>query len=444
MIILINESLLYEKKGYDFFRKMKIFKDISDEDMRKIYKADPSESKQNVQWLLLLYYTGKLLLEDLYKATEYLEVYERMKAKDKGARNESEKILKPEYRDLNRTIKKEVEYKDDYDGKIKRRFIKVPAIDLPMLARIIEPYDKKEVMDTPSAIKERTHIMSIDGWDIYKVDSYETSCILGSGTKWCTATGKTRKHYNERSEEGDLYIFIKGDKKYQLQIDKYDMDYELADKYDTYITMGKFLSYYPKLYDFVVKVYKGNLLSTILLDIYDFLKGERHDKKYLEKAAYWLKKKPFYPIYVGEEHKGIPFEFLYRGNLYSFSTVNHMIYNANEDKYTAFVDWINNHKEVMKLLNVKEISLAGYRAYTYNINDDKNIYLINYRILLSNNRDFGYNIFFSLRDDNSYDMNLRFTTLSNIENKKIAKVIKDIIDSGEIKISKLVQRSIDI
>jgi hypothetical protein len=64
---------------------------------------------------------------------------------------------------------------------------------------------------------------SVDGFDVFKLpqgrnDLYGVSCDLGSGTEWCTATGKTRQHFDTYINDGPLFIFIKkgSDEKYQF------------------------------------------------------------------------------------------------------------------------------------------------------------------------------------------------------------------------------------
>lgn len=66
-------------------------------------------------------------------------------------------------------------------------------------------------------------IGSVDGFDVYKLpkdrkDLYGVSCELGTGTEWCTATGKTRTHFDDYITKGPLFIFIKpgSDEKYQF------------------------------------------------------------------------------------------------------------------------------------------------------------------------------------------------------------------------------------
>lgn len=77
---------------------------------------------------------------------------------------------------------------------------------------------------------------SVDGFDVYELpkgrkDLYGVSCELGSGTEWCTATGKTKSHFNRYISSGPLFIFIKpgSEEKYQFS---YEND-QFMDKDDT-------------------------------------------------------------------------------------------------------------------------------------------------------------------------------------------------------------------
>ena len=62
----------------------------------------------------------------------------------------------------------------------------------------------------------------MDGFAVYKIpqgsdDLYNVSCELGSGTEWCTATGKTSSHFDRHISQGSLYIFDNGKgEKYQF------------------------------------------------------------------------------------------------------------------------------------------------------------------------------------------------------------------------------------
>jgi hypothetical protein len=56
-------------------------------------------------------------------------------------------------------------------------------------------------------------IMDVEGYSVYMIpkgrkDLYPTSCELGSGTEWCTATGNTDSMFNSYIKDGPLFIFI--------------------------------------------------------------------------------------------------------------------------------------------------------------------------------------------------------------------------------------------
>lgn len=71
------------------------------------------------------------------------------------------------------------------------------------------------------------YLGTVDGFDVYELpkgrqDLYGVSCELGSGTEWCTATGKTRIHFDKYISKGPLFIFIKpgSDEKYQFSYEE--------------------------------------------------------------------------------------------------------------------------------------------------------------------------------------------------------------------------------
>ena len=80
-------------------------------------------------------------------------------------------------------------------------------------------------------------IGDFNGFSVYMIpkgrkDLYPTSCELGSGTEWCTATGNTSSYFEEYIESGPLFIFIdNSDPK-----NKYQVSFEgeqFMDRYDT-------------------------------------------------------------------------------------------------------------------------------------------------------------------------------------------------------------------
>ena len=64
-------------------------------------------------------------------------------------------------------------------------------------------------------------VLRVDGFSVYKIpqgrtDLYGVSCELGSGSEWCTSTGNSRNYFDDYISNDDLYIFIKGNEKYQF------------------------------------------------------------------------------------------------------------------------------------------------------------------------------------------------------------------------------------
>ena len=70
----------------------------------------------------------------------------------------------------------------------------------------------------------KLQIGEVGDFRVYKIpkgreDLYQASCDLGSGTEWCTATGKTDSHFKNYIKQGDLYIFDNGKgEKYQISM----------------------------------------------------------------------------------------------------------------------------------------------------------------------------------------------------------------------------------
>ena len=399
MIIIINESLLYEKKEYDFFRKIKIFRGISDEDMRKIYEADPSESKQYVQWLLLLYYADKLRLEDLYKATEYLTVYERIKAKDRGTKAEEHKILKPEYRDLNKTTSKRISYKDEYDGKTKERNIKVPVIDsLDKLFSIIEDYMDSKAIETSSKLKDRNRIYSSEKWDVYNPRDYKSSCVLGSGTQWCTAVDDgDSATFDSYNDYGNLYIFdYKGNKKekWQLYVEEGTRldDLQFMNYKDSSDDITLFVMDNPELYDLVKKILfksqSNELHRAIFKEVVEMFQiiqrkraFDRIDAKLPKHAQYWAKKIPYY-IEDNDGVKSLGNELIINNNAYKVMVSDGIVNGITNNYSDNMVNFINNFELAKKVFGNNTSSYQGRKFYKINISGRLFIYFKDLPIML--------------------------------------------------------------
>jgi len=146
-------------------------------------------------WLAVKVADKKIKGEDIYKYKEYLNIFNNNKQKFPSSDiNAYGKALK-----LSDFINKAIELKSSIEQD-------------PSLAKGVSKSDKYS----------KFKIGEVDGFVIYKIpqgseDLYNVSCELGSGTEWCTATGKTDNYFNQYIKQGPLYIFDNGKgEKYQF------------------------------------------------------------------------------------------------------------------------------------------------------------------------------------------------------------------------------------
>jgi hypothetical protein len=168
---------------------------VSEKDFKEIVDAVGNKSAY-ATWLVKKVADGLIKGEDIYKYKDYFMVFDRQKRKYPK-------------QDIN-------QYKTQQDLDT---FVKT-SIDLKKTEEE-DPSQRKGVSKEDKY--KQFYIGSVEGFNVYKIpqnreDLYGTSCELGSGTQWCTATGKTRAHYDTYTKQGPLYIFIKpgSDEKYQF------------------------------------------------------------------------------------------------------------------------------------------------------------------------------------------------------------------------------------
>ena len=171
---------------------------VSQEDFDKIKDATGGKGAY-ATWMTKKVADKVLKGEDIYKWKDYLQMFNRRKKDFKSPDINSYKTQS----DIGEFIKKAIELRDE-EGK--------------------DPTKKKGVSKTDKFSDLK--IGEVDGFDVYEIpkgrkDLYNTSCELGSGTEWCTATGNTSNYFNQYIDEGPLYIFMKpgSDEKYQFHFE---------------------------------------------------------------------------------------------------------------------------------------------------------------------------------------------------------------------------------
>ena len=97
------------------------------------------------------------------------------------------------------------------------------------IARAITKDPSKEKGVSQEAKYKQYLIGTVDGFNVYKIPQgatnlYGMNCELGKGTEWCTATEKSKFHFNHYVEKGPLYVFIKpnSNEKYQFAYESHE------------------------------------------------------------------------------------------------------------------------------------------------------------------------------------------------------------------------------
>ena len=145
--------------------------------------------------------------EDIYKYKTYLDTFKR---------NKREYPLK----DINM-----VKDKNALDDFIKK-------------SREIQAREEGDISQQKGVSKSEKYtklkLGEVDGYEIFKFpkgskELYGASCELGSGTDWCTATGRTDSFFQDYISQGDIYVIIsKSDPK-----EKYQFHYETGQFMDS-------------------------------------------------------------------------------------------------------------------------------------------------------------------------------------------------------------------
>lgn len=265
---------LKEKFGNKLPPKKKYDKDMS-EIFELILAADPSLNKQNSQWLIKLFTTGVMPLEDLGKATEYLALYERVKQR-----------IPIEKRDI-------LKYKN-----------------LPDLYDTVSPYIQADVMsktekEKAAKLEGADRVYEDNDWLVIHPKTEPAACLYGRDTTWCTTSGQF-KYYHSK---GPLYILF--DKRIEADartnpMKKLQFHFEtnqFMDARDRSLKdIGEFFRKNQKLLGVFIKTGKATApfrlehrlmpkeeVKTILFDPkkrLEFLEGERHGhSKY---GAKWI------------------------------------------------------------------------------------------------------------------------------------------------------------
>ena len=160
----------------------------------RIVAADPTSGTGKMgrygQWLLRLYKGGRLKEEDLYKAKQYLSLFDKFK------------------------------------GRIERKDIGQYG-SLPALYDAVRPFESGH---SPSSKSEGERMVKREGakkvyedpeWLVVVPLTREAACLYGKGTQWCTAAETSDNYFDDYNDKGPLYINInrRDGSKYQIHFE---------------------------------------------------------------------------------------------------------------------------------------------------------------------------------------------------------------------------------
>lgn len=182
--------------------KQKLIDKFGNTDALEAAKKATPQNATYAQWILKHVLWGNILPEDIYKYEEYFKIFDRRKRSYSNT-----DIFSFGY------------HSGDKVGSKKgvRDFLK-QTLD-------IKNQEKQDPSAAAGLSKNDKYaefkIGEVAGFTVYELpkgrkDLYGVSCELGSGTEWCTATGKTRTHFDHYIKDESLFIFIRGKEKYQI------------------------------------------------------------------------------------------------------------------------------------------------------------------------------------------------------------------------------------
>lgn len=217
----LGGSLKNANPALHHFQQTDPDQDVSRKIFYKIISADPTTPIKNgkpdklgkySQWLLRLFINNRLKLEDLYKATDYLKIFDRYKQNE----------LIP-VKDINKLKTLPELFKN-----IEKQFIALKT-GTPQTSGELERYVKE---------KETRKVYEDNKWLVVIPLTHRSACYYGKNTQWCTASNDDDDHFKHYTAKGPLFINIeKGTgRKYQFHFE----DGQFMDETDSPIDFTEF------------------------------------------------------------------------------------------------------------------------------------------------------------------------------------------------------------
>lgn len=182
---IIKESfsnLLLEAMSLeDVYQKW--YNDIDKDVFSQIVSADPTSGVNKVgkysKWLLSLYKNKNLKLEDLYKATEYLNYF--------------------------------IKFNNKIDNRDINHYKSLPELYNVVKGFMENPEQASSNSEEVRQIKnkEAKKVYEDGEWIVIVPLTHRAACFYGKGTQWCTAAEESWNYFDHYNDQGNLYINIR-------------------------------------------------------------------------------------------------------------------------------------------------------------------------------------------------------------------------------------------
>lgn len=361
-------NLLTESRIDDIKRK---FPELSNDEINNIISLDPTPTKKYIFWLAKqqdLGYTLASATKDLlidwekninrftYKMLQDFSIHYDFR----------DVIIESNYKDINNYTLQDVNNIVSYLKKIPTR------------------------SEVKNIIKQETNKVfegNVDGYDIVVIQplTYNSSCLYGASTRWCTASKNNSYYFEQHINEGELYYIIFKDKNYLDKPDgkpsfKYAIFFrnndtvEIYDERDRLILHDEFFTKFPGIRD----IFKNKFPLTVEQILDKLSRGGNFglqqrrlfkqltniiedDKNHInvsveanDKIKLTLSDECIENIFVIEDSR----HYVYAGmhpNSYHENIYDYDSYTANEDFDAGYIFWSFNDEMWDKLLEYFEV-----------------------------------------------------------------------------------------
>ena len=164
-----------------------------EETLKEIEKGDPTDDKTYIQWIISQLRENPVLINDMGHIHDLLKSYEYYKLR-----------LPKEQQDI---------YKLNY----QQVFDIIDKIDNPEV-----DFENTEEIDLNiTGVNQNEYRVLYNGplGKLYVPKTENAACILGSGTKWCTAATSSNNAFSDYAEQGKLYYWRDATGKYAFHFE---------------------------------------------------------------------------------------------------------------------------------------------------------------------------------------------------------------------------------